>query len=67
MKDNKHIKTFEQHQETQLNENIKLLSLLKERIKSLQLDVNRIDMETIKGRLNAMYNQVERLIDKLKN
>jgi hypothetical protein len=44
---------------------IQSLSLLKGRIQSLQLDVERIDKETMEGRLKAMYNQVERLLDKL--
>ena len=39
------------------------LSLLKGRIQSLQLDIKKIDSETVEGRLKAMYNQVERLLD----
>jgi hypothetical protein len=66
MKDNKHIQSFNEHQENlNISDVIQSLSLLKGRIQSLQLDVERIDKETMEGRLKAMYNQVERLLDKL--
>ena len=66
MKDNKHIQSFNEHQENlNISDVIQTLSLLKGRIQSLQLDVERIDKETMEGRLKAMYNQVERLLDKL--
>ena len=66
MKDNKHIQSFNEHGENlNISDVIKSLSLLKGRIQSLQLDVERIDKETMEGRLKAMYNQVERLLDKL--
>jgi hypothetical protein len=66
MKGNKHIQSFNEHQENlNISDVIQSLSLLKGRIQSLQLDVERIDKETMEGRLKAMYNQVERLLDKL--
>ena len=66
MKDNKHIQSFNEHQENlNISDVIQSLSLLKGRIQSLQLDVERINKETMEGRLKAMYNQVERLLDKL--
>ncbi len=66
MKDNKHIQSFNEHQENlNISDVIQSLSLLKGRIQSLQLDVEKIDKETMEGRLKAMYNQVERLLDKL--
>jgi hypothetical protein len=67
MEDLKHIKRFNEASEENLNisDVIQSLSLLKGRIQSLQLDVERIDKETMEGRLKAMYNQVERLLDKL--
>jgi hypothetical protein len=66
MKDLKHIKRFNESEENlNISDVIQSLSLLKGRIQSLQLDVERIDKETMEGRLKAMYNQVERLLDKL--
>jgi hypothetical protein len=65
----KHLKKPQELNESSENLNIsdviQSLSLLKGRIQSLQLDVERIDKETMEGRLKAMYNQVERLLDKL--
>lgn len=40
------------------------LLLMKEKIKSIELDIDKYDKETIKGRLKAIYNQAERLIEK---
>ena len=66
MDGNKHIQSFNEHQENlNISDVIQSLSLLKGRIQSLQLDVERIDKETMEGRLKAMYNQVKRLLDKL--
>lgn len=45
---------------------LKSLLLLKERIKSIELDIDKYDKETIASRLNAMYNQIERLIEDYK-
>ena len=63
----KHLKTRNQLNEASENLNIsdvrQSLSLLKGRIQSLQLDIKKIDSETVEGRLKAMYNQVERLLD----
>lgn len=65
----KHLKTPQQLNEASENLNIsdvrQSLSLLKGRIQSLKLDINKIDSETAEGRLKAMYNQVERLLDGL--
>jgi hypothetical protein len=66
MKGKGHIQSFNEHQENlNISDVIQSLSLLKGRIQSLQLDAERIDKETMEGRLKAMYNQVERLLDKL--
>jgi len=63
----KHLKTRNRLNEASENLNIsdvrQSLSLLKGRIQSLQLDIKKIDSETVEGRLKAMYNQVERLLD----
>ena len=63
----KHLKTRNRLNEVSENLNIsdvrQSLSLLKGRIQSLQLDIKKIDSETVEGRLKAMYNQVERLLD----
>jgi hypothetical protein len=63
------LKTHKQLNKVSENMNIsdviQSLSLLKGRIQSLQLDVEMIDKETMEGRLKAMYNQVERLLNKL--
>lgn len=40
------------------------LLLMKEKIKSIELDIDKYDKETIKGRLKAISNQAERLIEK---
>jgi hypothetical protein len=67
----KHLKTQQQLNEASENLNIsdviQSLLLLKGRIQSLELDIKTIDSETTQGRLKAMYNQVERLLDKLNN
>ena len=58
----KHLKTRNRLNEASENLNIsdvrQSLSLLKGRIQSLQLDIKKIDSETVEGRLKAMYNQV---------
>ena len=65
----KYIDTFKQRLTESENLNIsdvrQSLSLLKGRIQSLQIDINKIDSETAEGRLKAMYNQVERLLDSI--
>jgi hypothetical protein len=68
MKDLKHIKRFNESDENlNISDVIQSLLLLKGRIQSLELDMKTIDSETTQGRLKAMYNQVERLLDKLNN
>lgn len=64
MKDNKHIQSFNEHQEnSNTSDIVKSLLILKGRIQELQLDINKIDTETAVGRLKAMHFQVERLLD----
>jgi len=64
MENNKHIQSFNERQENlNISDVRQSLSLLKGRIQSLQLDIKKIDSETVEGRLKAMYNQVERLLD----
>ena len=66
MKSKNNIQSFREFKENlNISDVIQSLSLLKGRIQSLQLDVERIDKETMEGRLKAMYNQVKRLLDKL--
>jgi hypothetical protein len=68
MKDKKHIKSFNEATENlNISDVIQSLLLLKGRIQSLELDMKTIDSETAQSRLKAMYNQVERLLDKLNN
>ena len=60
------LKSFNEHQENlNISDVRQSLSLLKGRIQSLQIDINKIDSETAEGRLKAMYNQVERLLDSI--
>lgn len=61
------IKRFNENSELNISDVIQSLLLLKGRIQSLELDMKTIDSETAQGRLKAMYNQVERLLDKLNN
>lgn len=66
MKGKRHIQSFNENQENlNISDVRQSLSLLKGRIQSLQLDIKKIDSETAEGRLKAMYNQVERLLDGL--
>ncbi len=61
------IKRFNENSELNISDVIQSLLLLKGRIQSLENDMKKIDSETAQGRLKTMYNQVERLLDKLNN
>lgn len=66
----KNLQSFNEHSKNEkldLSDVIQSLLLLKGRIQSLELNMKTIDSETAQGRLKAMYNQVERLLDKLNN
>jgi hypothetical protein len=39
--------------------------LLKKRLEGLNLDIDKTDKESLKGRITAMTKQVERIIDKI--
>ncbi len=56
----KHIRKFNESLDDDL---FKSLQLLQKRLEDLNLDINRVDKETLKGRINAMTKQVERLIE----
>jgi hypothetical protein len=46
--------------------NLKSLMLLKERLDGINMDIDKVDKETIKGRIVAMSKQVERIIESYK-
>ena len=67
----KHLRKFnESLDDNELVDLIKSLELLQKRLEGLNLDLDKIGhlhrytKETLKGRINAMTKQVERLIDK---
>jgi len=61
------IKRFNENSELNISDVIQSLLLLKGRIQSLEHDMKKIDSATAQGRLKTMYNQVERILDKLNN
>jgi hypothetical protein len=63
---NNNIKSFEKFNENLNDDPVKALMLLKERISNLKNDLEKIDTETVSMRLEAMYNQVDRIINSIK-
>ena len=60
------MKNLKKFNESLDDDTIKSLTLLEKRLKGLNLDIDKTDKETLKGRINAMTKQVERLIEKIK-
>ncbi len=60
------MKNLKKFNESLDDDTIKSLTLLEKRLKGLNLDIDKTDKETLKGRITAMTKQVERLIEKIK-
>ena len=58
------MKDFKSFKESLDDDKLKSLMLLKKRLEGLNLDIDKTDKESLKGRITAMTKQVERLIDK---
>ena len=59
------MKDFKSFNESLDDDTLKSLMLLKKRLEGLNLDIDKTDKESLKGRITAMTKQVERLIDKI--
>lgn len=59
------MKDFKSFNESLDDDTLKSLMLLKKRLESLNLDIDKADKEALKRRINAMTKQVERLIEKI--
>jgi hypothetical protein len=60
------MKDFKSFNESLEDDTLKSLILLQKRLEGLNLDIDKTDKETLKGRITAMTKQVERLIEKIK-
>ena len=58
------MKDFKSFNESLEDDTLKSLMLLQKRLEGLNLDIDKTDKESLKGRITAMTKQVERLIDK---
>jgi hypothetical protein len=59
------MKDFKSFNESLDDDTLKSLMLLKKQLEGLNLDIDKTDKESLKGRITAMTKQVERLIDKI--
>ena len=60
------MKNFNSFNESLDDDTLKSLMLLQKRLEGLNLDIDKTDKESLKGRITAMTKQVERLIEKIK-
>lgn len=60
------MKSFKSFNESLDDDTLKSLMLLQKRLEGLNLDIDKTDKETLKGRITVMTKQVERLIEKIK-
>lgn len=60
------MKSFKNFNESLDDDTLKSLMLLQKRLEGLNLDIDKTDKETLKGRITVMTKQVERLIEKIK-
>ena len=60
------MKNFKSFNESLDDDTLKSLMLLQKRLEGLNLDIDKTDKESLKGRITAMTKQVERLIEKIK-
>ena len=58
------MKNFKSFNESLDDDTLKSLMLLKKRLEGLNLDIDKTDKSTLKGRITVMTKQVERLIEK---
>lgn len=60
------MKNFKSFNESLDDDTLKSLMLLQKRLEGLNLDIDKTDKETLKGRITAMTKQVERIIETIK-
>ena len=60
------MKSFKIFNESLDDDTLKSLMLLQKRLEGLNLDIDKTDKETLKGRITAMTKQVERIIETIK-